>query len=198
MRNLVVILITVMLCGFFTAAEADIYGWTDEKGVKHFTNYAPPDQAEPLIKTEELPYTGMSDEELRAAERAERLAAAQWEMVEREAEILEKQSAAERRIEEADQKAADMIQEAAALLEKAGEAYQNTYRNRYGYYGYYPVYKPWRHRKKHIIHYQSPYGGRRHDAKVKSLSHSGSKPGYGREKGSGRHGPSRGIKNRGG
>ena len=121
MKKMAALLNAVVLCAFSSTALADIYHWTDENGVKHYSNFAPPDQAETLIKTEELPYTGMSDEELRAAEKAQNLADAQREMAERKVEILEKQLAAERRMEAAEERAADMIQEAESLLEKAEE-----------------------------------------------------------------------------
>jgi len=34
-------------------ASADIYFWTDENGVKNFTNYSPPEKAEVFMKTPE-------------------------------------------------------------------------------------------------------------------------------------------------
>ena len=34
-------------------ASADIYFWTDENGVKNFTNYSPPEQAEVFMETSE-------------------------------------------------------------------------------------------------------------------------------------------------
>jgi len=189
MKKMAALLNAVMLCAFSTTALADIYHWTDENGVKHYSNFAPPDQAETLIKTEELPYTGMSDEEMRAAEKAQNLADAQREMAERKVEILEKQLAAERRVEAAEERAADMIQEAESLLEKAEEKYQNAYRYRYLYYGYYPSYKYWRHRKKHVSHY-----GRRHHSKVKAVPYAGPKPRHGQVMRSEGHGRSRGLK----
>lgn len=193
MKGMVALLNAVMLCAFSTTALADIYQWTDEDGVKHYSNFAPPDQAETLIKSEELPYTGMSDEELRAAERAQNLADAQREMAERKVEILEKQLAAERRMEAAEERAADMIQEAESLLEKAEEKYQNAYKYRYLYYGYYPFYKYWRHGKKHITHDRAYYG-RRHHSKVKAVPYAGSKPRRAQEMRSAGHGRSRGLK----
>ena len=39
-------IICLVMLGFITAVPlfADIYEWTDENGVKHYTNYAPPRQ----------------------------------------------------------------------------------------------------------------------------------------------------------
>jgi hypothetical protein len=34
-------------------ASADIYFWTDENGVKNFTNYSPPEKAEVFMETPE-------------------------------------------------------------------------------------------------------------------------------------------------
>ena len=48
----------VILIGFLVAgsAWADIYVWTDDKGIKHITNYAPPEHATILMQTPEIPY----------------------------------------------------------------------------------------------------------------------------------------------
>jgi len=194
MKGLVALLIPIMFCGFSATVAADIYEWTDENGVKHYSNFAPPDQAQVLIKSEELPYTGMSDEELRAAERAEERTAAELEMAERQVEILEKQLAAQRKMQAAEAQAAEMVQEAEALLQKAEEKYRDAYRTRSVYYGYYPLYKRWRHRKKDIVHYKFPYDRRRH-AGLKAAPYAGAKRRYGRKAGTGGRSPSRGLKN---
>ena len=64
------------------AASADIYSWTDENGVRHFTNQAPPEHAELLIKSPEISH----DEEAHQRRLEEdRLALARQELAEREA-----------------------------------------------------------------------------------------------------------------
>ena len=53
-RFKIMILAALWLSGFAALeANADIYSWTDENGVNHFTNYSPPKQAKLLIKTPE-------------------------------------------------------------------------------------------------------------------------------------------------
>ena len=51
LKLLIFIAAGILIAG---SLQADIYEWTDENGVKHFTNYAPPDDATLLIKTEEV------------------------------------------------------------------------------------------------------------------------------------------------
>ncbi len=53
-------LLKILLCitvGCFLASSlyADIYEWTDEDGVKHYTNYAPPPEASVLIENRSCP-----------------------------------------------------------------------------------------------------------------------------------------------
>jgi hypothetical protein len=73
-------------------ANADIYVWTDESGIKHITNYAPPEQAQVLIRTPEIPYDPEADRQRREAERRERIAREKQELAEKEArlELLER------------------------------------------------------------------------------------------------------------
>jgi len=56
MKGLKIFLLIAAGCLIAGPLNADIYEWTDENGVKHFTNYTPPDNATILIKFEELPY----------------------------------------------------------------------------------------------------------------------------------------------
>ena len=79
---------------------ADIYEWTDENGVKHFTNYTPPAGATVLLKTEEVPYDEDADRERVEADRKIQLELARLELAEREAEIERRTTEAERRAAE--------------------------------------------------------------------------------------------------
>ena len=161
MRRLSIGLAAVMLCCFYSSVSADIYVWTDEHGVKHFTNYAPPAEAEILMQTEELPYDERADKERIDAERQERLIAAWQDIAHKEAQLVEMQQAAERRIEEANQKTQEALQHAEGLLNEAQEN-DSRYSNRgYIYSGYYPYkyhhYNRWYYRKSGSIYYKSPH-----------------------------------------
>ena len=76
--------------------QADIYEWTDENGVKHFTNYAPPDDATILMKTEEVPYDEAADRARIEADKKYQLELAMQEIAAREAELQRREAEAER------------------------------------------------------------------------------------------------------
>ena len=69
------------------AGATEIYRWTDENGVKHITNYAPPEQAEVLMRTPEIPYDAEADRQRQEAERRERMAREKLELAEKEARL---------------------------------------------------------------------------------------------------------------
>jgi len=105
---------------FFTAAlYADIYEWTDEDGVKHFTNYAPAPEAKIMMKTEELPYDEAADRARLEAEREEQLELTRLELAERKAELERREAEAEQRLAEADRQAEETLREAAKILNDA-------------------------------------------------------------------------------
>ena len=156
---LILILMAVWLFGFVAlTAHADIYSWTDENGVSHFTNYAPPKHAKLLMKTPEIPYDEEADNQRRETDRLE---VARQELEEREAFLLSEQQAAERRIAEANAKAETALWEADRILQEAEAAAEdenygrsNGYVYGYGYYPYYRYgYRPWYYRK-HVQHYK--------------------------------------------
>lgn len=182
--NIVVMIMSAFgLAGLaVSTASADIYAWTDENGVKNFTNQAPPEQATLFMKTPEIPHDEEADNQRREIDR---MAVATQKLAEREAFLLEQQQAAERRIAAANARAdaalseADQIlQDAQAASEDANSAYSSSYG--YGYYGYgsrylYKGYKRFdgnlyrkRHPKqlpaKHPLHnrYQRNHGVRSH------------------------------------
>ena len=143
--------------------HADIYQWTDENGVKNFTNYAPPDNATVLMKTEELPYDEAADRARMEEERQFLDELAKLERAARDAEL-------ERRVAEAERRAAEAERYAQETLE-AAEEYLNDARSsrwyyRVGpYYPYYPApYGQHYKRKYHKIgHYK--YGKKKYDKK---------------------------------
>jgi hypothetical protein len=140
-----------------STAGADIYAWTDENGVKHFTNYTPPKQATLFMKTPEISYNEEADK--RRSE-MDRLAVARQELAEREAFLQEQQLAAERRIATANARADAALQEADQILQNAQAAAEDagTYHSSsYGYGYYYPYYfygsRYFYKRHKKIDHY---------------------------------------------
>jgi hypothetical protein len=140
-KRMVMILAALGIAGFAApTANGDIYAWTDENGVKHFTNHVPPKQATLFMKTPEIPHDEEADNQRREMDR---LAVARQELAEREAFLLEEQQAAERRIAAANARADEAIQEADHILQKAQAAAEDTgsYRSSsYGYGYYYPYY----------------------------------------------------------
>jgi hypothetical protein len=123
-----------------STAGADIYAWTDENGVKHFTNYTPPKQATLFMKTPEIPHDEEADN--RRSE-MDRLAVARQELAEKEAFLQEQQLAAERRIVAANARADAALQEADQVLQTAQAVAEDagTYHSsNYGYGYYYPYY----------------------------------------------------------
>ena len=124
----ILVLMAVWVYGFVAlTARADIYSWTDENGVNHFTNYAPPKQAKLLIKTPEIRYDAEADNQRRENDRLE---VARQELAEREAFLLQEQRAAERRIAEANARADAALWEADRILQEAEAAAEDTSYNR--------------------------------------------------------------------
>jgi hypothetical protein len=106
-------------CFFAAVLNADIYEWTDEDGVKHYTNYAPAPEAKILMKTEELPYDEAADRARLEAERKERLELTRLELAERKAEIERREAEVEQRLAEAGRQAEETLSEAEKILHEA-------------------------------------------------------------------------------
>ena len=155
MKRLNLRVLILVIFGFFgfaaSTASADIYAWTDENGVRHFTNHVPPKQATLFMKTPEIPYDEEADNERREMDR---LAVASQELAEREAFLLEQQQAAERRLEAAKARADETLREAERILKDAQAASEDTNYGSYigfgyGYYYPYSRYKFHHHKKGH-------------------------------------------------
>jgi len=155
MKRLNLRVLILVIFGFFgfaaSTASADIYAWTDENGVRHFTNHVPPKQSTLFMKTPEIPYDEEADNERREMDR---LAVARQELAEREAFLLEQQQAAERRLEAANARVDETLREAERILKDAQAASEDTNYGSYigfGYGYYYPYYrhKPHHHKKGH-------------------------------------------------
>jgi hypothetical protein len=176
MKILKILLFAAAGCLIAGSLQADIYGWTDGNGVKHFTNYAPPDDATILMKTAEVPYDEAADRARIEADRQYQLEFAKLEIAEREAELAQREAEAERRAAEAERYAAETEQAADQYLEDAKN--DRNYHRGGGYYGYYrpPYYKRWYYRKYKPTHYYI----RPHKRIYRKKSHYGySKKSYG-------------------
>ena len=149
MKRLNIMVMTLAAFGFaglaVSTAGADIYAWTDENGVKYFTNHAPPEQATLFMKTREIPHDEEADNQRREMDRLE---VARQELAEREAFLREQQLAAERRIAAANARADAALREADQILqdaqtasEDANSAYSSSFGYGYYWYGYRYIYK---------------------------------------------------------
>jgi len=139
--------------GCFVACPlfADIYEWTDENGVKHYTNYAPPPEAKFLMKTEEVPYNEAADRARMEAEQEVQLELARLELAERKAELEWREAQTEQRLAEASRQAEETLREAERIL---NEARNERYNNRnHGYTHYYRGHYPYHHKDR--LYYRS-------------------------------------------
>ena len=137
MNVLIILLFIAAGCLIAGPLHADIYEWTDENGVKHFTNYAPPNDATILIKSDELPYDEAADRARIEAERQLQLELARLEIAEREAELERRAAEAERRAAEAERYAEETV--------RAADQYLEDTRNDRWYYrgsGFWGGYRP--------------------------------------------------------
>ena len=136
MKRLNIVVMILSACGLaglaVSTASADIYAWTDENGVKYFTNQAPPKQATLFMKTPEIPHDEEADNQRREVDR---LAVARQELAEREAFLLEQQQAAERRIAAANARADEALREANQVLQDAQAASEDAYYDYSSSYG---------------------------------------------------------------
>ncbi len=136
-------LFAIFLAGLFvTPLHADIYSWTDENGVKHFSNAPPADAQNVNIEFKEYQYNEKADRQRFEMEQEE------WESVFREAEREEKKERQQAEAERRNRKPtrAELIEsEKQRLLNKVTELeekpldYFGSYKNkrvRIGFYKY--------------------------------------------------------------
>ena len=156
MKGCKIIFLAAVICLFSSFLYADIYEWTDENGVQHFTNTAPPKNAKILIKTPEVPYDEAADRERMEDDRQRQLELARLEIAEKEAEIERRIAEADRIAAEAERYSEEVRQRADQYLEEA--RYSRRYFGRYGFWGYYrtPRYYVKPHKRHH--HKKKYYG----------------------------------------
>jgi len=176
MTSLKILVLIAVSCLITSPLFADIYEWTDENGVRHFTNYAPPAASRVLMKTEEVPYDEESDLKRMEADRQARLEMIRLEIAEREAELELRETEAERRLAEADRVAQEARREADLILQEAESNSRFTYRSwgygcDDGYYGCNRIYWRWHYGKKK--HYKAPHKPRRYPEKYFDHSRKG-------------------------
>ncbi len=136
-------LFAIFLAGLFVIPlHADIYSWTDENGVKHFSNAPPADAQNVNIEFKEYQYNEKADRQRFEMEQEE------WESVFREAEREEKKERQQAEAERRNRKPtrAELIEsEKQRLLNKVTELeekpldYFGSYKNkrvRIGFYKY--------------------------------------------------------------
>lgn len=141
-------------------AVADIYSWSDENGILHFTNRNPPPEAELFLKTKEGPYEeAVARAQTETAAQRE-LRRAQDEAREQEERLAEKAAELERRTEEANRKAEEALARAEELAEAANRGYTSSRGYALGY-AYYPLSYGYRYYGYNRYGYGSPYYSRK-------------------------------------
>ena len=134
MKGLKIFLLVAAGCLIAGSLQADIYEWTDASGVKHFTNYAPPDDASILMKTEEVPYDEAADLARMEADRQYQL---QYQLEIAKQEIALREAELERREAEAERKAAEAEERVRAADQYLNDSQNDRWYYRGGgYYGY--------------------------------------------------------------
>jgi len=126
--------IITVSCFFSSAALADIYEWTDADGIKHYSNYAPPENSRILMQTKEEPYDEAADRARAETERQARLEADRLEIALREADLEQREAEAERRLAEADRLAEETLSDAESYLRAAENSRPNFSSGGYGCY----------------------------------------------------------------
>ncbi|CAB1077548.1 hypothetical protein D1AOALGA4SA_5334 [Olavius algarvensis Delta 1 endosymbiont] len=155
MKNFKAFGFIMLSCIVATSALADIYEWTDENGVRHYSNRAPAENAKVLLKTKEEPYDEGADRARQEAERQERLELARLELARQEAELKLREAEAERKLAAAERLAEEARRKADYLIDEAATNSRIIYRGGgywcpdYGYDCYYPIHHRWYYKKKH-------------------------------------------------
>jgi hypothetical protein len=174
--------LTLILTGVVAAlfchvlVEADVYTWTGEDGVIHFTNHSPPAEAKIFVK--DLPSPDPSPEyepptSAQTSTRQEELLQDVSDQLEEKnillEETIERLDAAERRLQMVSRQVDRALYESQRLAHE--EAYDGTYGDSggsyIGYRRYYPVGYIYRHNRKGA--YRHGYHHRKKHFKKKNL-----------------------------
>ena len=114
MKRILIILMLSVPCWYLAGIspiEADIYTWTDENGIRHYSNSPPPDAKDPEVIFREYEHDPSSDKERFEMEQQE------WQKLMQQIEADERQAA-----EEAEQRAQDSQRNQKPSIEQRTEA----------------------------------------------------------------------------
>jgi predicted ribosome quality control (RQC) complex YloA/Tae2 family protein len=103
------------VCLWGPAVDADIYVWTDEGGIRHFSNRDSHPEAELFLKTMEGPYEEAVERAQEETEKQRELERAEADLQERKERLAEKIAELERRTEAAKQEAQEALERAEAI-----------------------------------------------------------------------------------
>ena len=109
MKRFAIIPLILFISFWATVLNADIYTWTDENGVQHYTNNERPKQAKLMIKSAEFATDEKAAQERIDAVRLEEKQLELQEVAEKQTLISMKQQAIEEQLEEADRKAEEPV-----------------------------------------------------------------------------------------
>ena len=123
-------------------AAADLYYWTDQKGVRHYTNTKPPDGENATALMEELPHDPATEDQRRRQEDA-MLEEAEQDALQERLEEAERKAEEARRQAEAAQRKADRLEQELKEQEEEDRSYGVYYP--YRWYGP-PGWRPPGHR----------------------------------------------------
>lgn len=137
MKGFKIFLFITACCVFASTALADIYEWTDADGVKHYSNYAPPENSKILMKTKEEPYDEGADRARAEADRQALLEMTRLDIAQREAELELREAEAERKLAEADRLAEEAQRDAESYIDESENSPATFHSYGYGCYGYY-------------------------------------------------------------
>jgi hypothetical protein len=164
MNSFKIFLLVTVSCMVASSSFADIYEWTDEDGIKHYSNYAPSENSRILMKTKEAPHDEEADRVRAAAERQAQLELARLEIAQRQAELELREAEAEQRLTEAERLAEEALRDAKSTIEETEDS-RSTFQS-YGYkcYDYYfgcsePIYgrRFYRNKTASIFFKKPPY-----------------------------------------
>ncbi len=173
MKILKILGFSLLVVFWASTPYADIYTWTDQFGIVHFSNHSPPREARVLVKDlERSPRAGGQQDSQEALE--ERLREAN-EKVKALEDSLEKAEALEKKLKDANKKTEEALKYVEALAEPeyyldVGYAYVRSYRPvRYGHRHSYKghgrkIYRQGVHHKTHgnKKHLKKHRGGNHH------------------------------------
>lgn len=135
-------------CLWAQTVDADIYVWTDESGIRHFSNRDSHPEAELFLKTMEGPYEEAVERAYREAEKQRELQQAQAKIQEEKERLAEKVAELERRTEAAKREAQEALDRAEAIEEAADRRRRDDrwYAVGTAYYPGYYIYSPYGYR----------------------------------------------------